>query len=183
MTREIWLISDTHFGHENMLFFRASDHQRVRREFQTVEACDAAMCENWARLVKPTDIIYHLGDIAMDQEASRVVKSLPGHKRLLLGNHDRSGVRWYMSLGFEKIMATRRFERVILSHIPLHPLSVPEKLLGNVHGHIHRAPSFGPRYLNISVEMTNYSPVPLSWAVEQLEKQQKEGENLHAEIE
>ena len=46
------------------------------------------------------------------------------------------------------------------SHIPLHPDSIAsEKVLANVHGHIHAQPAPPGKYINVSVEQTDYSPI------------------------
>lgn len=50
---------------------------------------------------------------------------------------------------------------VLLSHIPLHPSSLPEKAPINIHGHIHNKQAPGAQYRNVSVEMINYTPISI----------------------
>ena len=118
------------------------------------------MVKAWNSVVTPQDHIYHLGDLTMDRQCrprfAALVKSLNGHKRLILGNHDKWDVRAYREVGFQKVMAYRRFDKVILSHIPLHPFSLGEMV--NLHGHIHEKDSPPGRYVNVSVERWNYLP-------------------------
>lgn len=161
----IWLISDTHFGHDNIYtFVRQDGVTRVRERFKNVAEGDAYMLQRWADLVKPEDHIYHLGDVAMPRRLQKwiyIIKKLPGHKRLVLGNHDKAPAKDYLDAGFEKLMSVRTGDkkRITLSHYPLHPQSLGDSL--NIHGHIHERAPYGPNYVNVSVERTNYEPVDL----------------------
>lgn len=157
---KIFVISDTHFGHENMYRFVGFDGvTRVRPEFDSAISADAEMILRWNAVVTPQDHVYHLGDVTMGNNLS-MIKHLNGHKRLVLGNHDKCDVRAYRDAGFQKVMASRQFDRwCVLTHIPIHPESLGAKL--NIHGHIHERPAYGPQYRNVSVEQINYTPVEL----------------------
>jgi calcineurin-like phosphoesterase family protein len=162
MATKIWLISDTHFGHENMYKFTTMGGvSRVRSRFDSSAEGDDYMMSMWSGLVKPEDHIYHLGDVAMSMRGwVERIKSLPGHKRLILGNHDKDKITTYLNAGFEKIMSYRYWDhKAILSHVPIHPDSLGSRL--NIHGHIHEREPFGPLYRNVSVEQTDYAPVEL----------------------
>lgn len=156
----IWFISDTHFSHESMLKFTNETGGLVRPEFSSIEDMDETMVERWNAVVRPSDHIYHLGDVAMRRPHLQIVKRLNGHKRLIFGNHDIFDYKSYAEVGFKKLMSYRVFGNLIFSHIPIHPLSVG-RFAGNVHGHIHERDEFGPQYLNISVERIAYQPVSL----------------------
>lgn len=164
MTR-IWLISDTHFGHENIYKFVSFDGvTRVRQRFDSAKDADSFMLDRWNDLVRPEDHIYHLGDVAMNFSPwVETIKKLPGHKRLILGNHDKGRPRQYIDAGFEKIMGSRYWDRkvAILSHIPLHPDSLGFGSALNIHGHIHDRKLSDPRYVNVCVEHTDYEPILL----------------------
>ncbi len=165
----IWLVSDTHFGHENIIRYCA-------RPFANAAEMDAAMIERWNAVVKPEDHVWHLGDVAMRTHAMRaIVPQLHGHKRLLRGNHDIFATADYVKVGFKEVAAYRVIDNVICSHIPIHELSLKLQWLGNIHGHIHERPSFGPRYLNVSVEQTDYRPITLEDAKARLRKQIESG--------
>ena len=84
---DIWIVSDTHFGHNNMLKFKDKDNNPIRPGFSTVEEMDEHMIECWNSVVKDGDIVYHLGDVFFDN-GHTVLPRLKGRKRLLLGNHD-----------------------------------------------------------------------------------------------
>lgn len=66
MPRDIWLISDTHFNHANILKFTDSrTGLPVRPGFESVDHMNEHMIERWNSVVKPGDIVYHLGDVVM----------------------------------------------------------------------------------------------------------------------
>jgi len=155
----IFVISDTHFHHENIYKFVTQDGAtRVRPEFASAGEGDTEMVRRWNATVGDEDHVYHLGDVTMGNNLS-LIKELRGHKRLLLGNHDKCDVRRYRDAGFQKVMSYRRFDGFILSHIPLHPDGLGKLI--NIHGHIHERHPYNERYRNVSVERINYTPVLL----------------------
>jgi len=181
----VWLVSDTHFSHANILNFKRSDGSPMRR-FSDVQEMDQFMIDQWNAVVRPQDHVYHLGDVAIRlhgttvvgsllvPEGLDVVKCLNGHKRLVRGNHDIFKTKEYIKRGFEEIWGVRIFDDLILSHIPLHPESVKKRWLANVHGHVHNnvpPDHFGPKYFNVCVEYTDYQPV----ALESVRKAIREG--------
>lgn len=166
MTPETWLISDTHFGHHNIINFcdRPQNHEDV-------------MMVNWANTVGWNDTILHLGDVAFGKKqniytwAQRIAE-LPGQKYLIKGNHDHSNsMKIYKSM-FEIVKPfVQEFSDVkfLFSHYPDEHISDEWDI--NIHGHIHNNPlqgDFSPMvdldkiYENVSVEVINYTPIKLS---------------------
>lgn len=158
---DIWLISDTHFGHKNILSFMYGD--KPLRPFHNTYEMDGVMMERWAEVVKPQDKIYHLGDVAFTQNGLLNVRSLPGHKRLVKGNHDKMKLRMYTDV-FEDIYGVRQIDGFWFTHVPMHEGSMFRAKM-NVHGHLHAgvvlAPDSRPdkRYFNVSVERIDYRPI------------------------
>ena len=56
-----YYISDTHFGHENII---KHDANNGCRQFSSIEEHDNLIIENWNRVVTPQDNIYILGDFS-----------------------------------------------------------------------------------------------------------------------
>lgn len=56
----LFLTSDTHFGHRNIIGY-------CNQPFTDVTEMDAALVDRWNDLVRPTDEIWLLGDVAMGQ--------------------------------------------------------------------------------------------------------------------
>ena len=59
---------------------------------------------------------------------------------------------------------------IICSHIPIHPLELHRFKL-NVHGHMHQNVLDDPRYLNVCMERTNFTPVDFEYILEYLQRQ------------
>lgn len=177
---DIWLISDTHFGHDNIIHYS-------KRPYKTVEEMDWDMVERWNSVVKPQDKVYHLGDVYMGGKSKayteNILANLNGHLRLILGNHD-NGKDQILQKYFQKIDVWRMFKEfgLLLTHVPVHPSScerVETKgvwdnqkqgyeyketkwYMKNVHGHTHtNAEPDGDkkRYKCVCVELINYTPV------------------------
>ena len=79
----IWFTSDTHFNHNNIIRF-------CNRPWNTVEEMDKALIENWNSVVKPDDIVFHLGDFAFapNSKWKTLLQALNGKIYLIVGNHD-----------------------------------------------------------------------------------------------
>lgn len=164
--RDIWVISDTHFGHRNIIDY-------CDRPFKDIQQMNYAIRDNWNSVVKEEDIVYHLGDVYMGwndkQDIGQFLTSLNGRKRLVLGNHD-GGKDVVLNKAFQKIMMWRMFPEfgLLFTHVPVHESALfrgatgneeaPKKLL-NVHGHIHEKPSPSVDHKNVSVEQINYRPI------------------------
>ena len=168
MSRNIWVTSDTHFNHENILKFKTKDGSKVR-DFESVTHMNEAIIERWNSKVKPGDKVYHLGDVFFgDKESFKTLwPRLNGSKRLVVGNHD--DVKFLSSGGFfQKVYLWRMFKEhgLLLTHVPVHPSTLGEarfreETMLNVHGHIHQNPSPEGPYRCVCVEQTNYYPVNL----------------------
>ena len=169
--RNIFVISDTHFSHKNVLTFRDKNGDLIRPGFTDVQDMDERIIMNWNNTVKPNDIVYHLGDVAFalhTKPLDRILPRLMGRKRLILGNHDYDA-KDYIPY-FEKVMSWRQFGPdmfkypVILTHFPLHEAAFAYRDGGNginIHGHIHEKDEPSANHRNVSVEKINYTPVAI----------------------
>lgn len=162
--RDIWLISDTHFGHNNILKFTGYDGKPVRPGFESVTDMDETMIRNWNSMVKENHIVYHLGDVyfGSSEKADEILGRLNGSKRLILGNHD-NGKDPVLLKHFKKIVSDRYFKEygLLLSHRPLHKFDLKPGER-NVHGHIHQNIIDDPTYVNMCVEHRNYTPTHIT---------------------
>jgi calcineurin-like phosphoesterase family protein len=92
----IYLISDTHFYHKNIIEY-------CHRPFRHIGEMNQTLISNWNSVVCSEDEVYHLGDFAMAHfvEGQResykqayirtcreLLAHLNGHKTFILGNHD-----------------------------------------------------------------------------------------------
>ena len=153
-----FLISDTHFGHSNVLHFLREDG-KVLRDFKSIEHHDEILIHNWNETVRPEDKVYHLGDVGFKSfsSLSRVLDRLSGTKILIKGNHDNLKLSQYAQY-FKDIRSYHVLDKFLLSHIPIHPDSL-SRWKANIHGHTHANSLKDPKYINVSVECTNYTPI------------------------
>lgn len=150
--RRVFVISDTHFGHANILKYE-SEH----RPFDTIEEHDEKLVELWNKQVAPQDIVWHLGDVALKRSALDIVARLNGEKRLVLGNHDIYPIEDYLK-HFKIICGSAVHKGYLLSHMPIHPNQFC-RFKGNVHGHTHSKTVGDSRYANVSVENIGLMPL------------------------
>jgi len=164
MGSQIWVISDTHFGHEKMVTMTEESGVAVRPGFATASEWDELIVENWNAVVQPNHRVYHLGDVAMQARHLKTCLKLNGKKRLLTGNHDIYHTQDYLDVGFEKIYGVRVIGTALLSHFPVH-LSCMDRYSVNIHGHLHNHVipfnQGGRFYQNVCVERTHYKPIPI----------------------
>ena len=166
--RNIYLISDQHFYHQNILSYG-------RGEFSSVEQMNEHIIQKHNEVVGQDDIVIFLGDFSFKKgKISNLLSRLNGHKYLVMGNHDKhSIVNAYPSLGLEGVFTMPiRLDNAYLSHEPLIPgqnnnstfkLIETEfkKTIGahNYHGHLHEETHFDDdRYTNVTCEVLDYKP-------------------------
>jgi calcineurin-like phosphoesterase family protein len=161
-----FLISDTHFGHKNILNFLTKEGVPLRK-FNDSSHMDEYMIEAWNSVVKPTDKVYHLGDVAITSfnNTKEIFDRLNGTKILIKGNHDKDKLSQYAQI-FKDVRAYHILDNILLAHIPIHPESL-SRWKGQVHGHLHSNNVMltetlpDSRYYNVSVEQIDYTPIPL----------------------
>ena len=176
-----WVISDTHFGHANII-------RHGERPFRTLGEMDKTLVANWNETVGDGDTVYHLGDFSgppMNRRIEEIAERLRGRIALIAGNHDRVTPR--MAAAFARVTRPQKIRTpvngvpgVVLSHVPLHEAGTNEPgslaILGNLHGHIHQRTSPTPHHCNVCVEHTAYRPIRLEEAIERLAEQIRTGQ-------
>lgn len=159
--REIWVTSDTHFCHENILGFSGPNGETRGDHFRSINHMNEALINNWNSVVKPGDKVYHLGDVFIGNKEhfKRLWPRLNGRKRLIVGNHD--DIKFLASGGFfDKIEMWRIFKEfnMVLTHVPIHVDNF-RAVEYNVHGHIHYQKSPTPNHICVCVEHTGFTPI------------------------
>jgi len=179
-----FLIADTHISHKGIVKFLREDGTK-ERPWDNTEEMDEALVNNWNSVVRTKDTVYHLGDVVINRSALPVLSRLNGTKILVQGNHDVHRPSEYLE-HFKSVNAYKVIDSFLLSHIPVHPCSI-ERWSGNFHGHLHSRSvmmykkTLGPnggsfvkdtRYLCLSVENINYTPISLEDAKKKFQEQQ-----------
>ena len=167
---KIFLTSDTHFNHGNIIKY-------CNRPYANVENMNEAMIESWNRFVGKDDIVYHLGDFAMGSkdEIERLVARLNGRIKLVKGNHDNYKPAVYRNLGFaevyDKPIIIENFW--ILSHAPIEGMVGKNIPFCNIYGHVHddaRYTSFARSGICVCVERWGYVPVDFEFLKKEYQK-------------
>lgn len=167
----IWFSSDTHFLHAMVAGLRS---------FTSSEEHDEAVIATWNKIVRPGDLVWHLGDVGLGNETRvlRQAERLNGNKHLITGNHDpcwpghrdaRKHQRRWLDV-FESVQAFARIRlggrNVLLSHFPYEGDHVGEDRATQfrlrdegawlLHGHTHQQNRLGPnpRYLTVMDAVT-----------------------------
>ena len=182
----IFLVSDTHFGHSNILNFKNADGSNLRT-FDSVEHMDEHMIAQWNKVVKPSSKVYHLGDVVINRRALPIMDRLNGDKVLIRGNHDIFPDVEYRKY-FRELRAYHVMNGMILSHIPIHSDSLG-RFGVNIHGHLHGsrvtkatgvdpitgAVQYGneidPRYHCVCVEQTDFAPILFEDVIQRIEEE------------
>lgn len=170
----IW--SDQHWGHSNILkFTRADGVTPLRPLWNDVDEMNSALVNNHNNVVaadrssETGDVVIFLGDLSM--KASVLESIMPRlvrcHTRILIkGNHDNASHDFYKRY-FNFVLPMLPLNgTAIMTHIPIHPDSIGRYGV-NIHGHLHDKVVLDmngnpdPRYINVSVEQTNFRPVLL----------------------
>lgn len=174
MIHDKWFISDTHFFHTNILKFVDGQGHRIR-PFDSLEHMHEHMIERWNHYVKDNDYVYHLGDVTFRYHGAfnNLMKRLKGHKRLVVGNHDKI---WNPALinNFDKAYTWRGFKEgnFTATHHP-HRLDGLRDGAFNVHGHTHQNQLPDLHYINVCVEVRDYWPVNYDTILEEIKDANK----------
>lgn len=163
-------ISDTHFGHENIIKF-------CKRPFSSLEEMDDTLVNNWNAVVKPGDTVRHTGDFSYKKSAHLYTKRLNGKIILIQGNHDKeTQCKGHFAEIHRRLETTINGKKVLMSHYPWKHLvgeydhkykdrmpdikDYPDTWL--LSGHTHNNASQFPvsdHMINLGVELWNYTPV------------------------
>ena len=183
----VFLVSDTHFGHTGVCRFTRNDGVTKLRPWDSPEEMDEAMIKAWNERVKPTDKVYHLGDVVINRKSLKILNRLNGDKVLIRGNHDIFRDDEYR-MYFRELRAYHVMNGLILSHIPVHEASLG-RFGCNIHGHLHAnrvmkargvdartgeilySDEIDPRYWCACVEQTDFAPILFEDALKRITEQ------------
>ena len=153
--RKIFFLADPHFGDGAILRYE-------NRPFADTKQMDAALIENWNRVVSPEDAVYVLGDLGAVGCEKEILSQLKGTKYLIKGNHDTESNSYYRQAGFEEVYDYPiLFENFwILSHDAIYVnTNMP---YANLFGHVHNTPlirDYSSQHYCVSVERIEYTPI------------------------
>ncbi len=129
----IWFTSDTHFGHRNVIKYS-------NRPFHSLEEMDAELVANWNAMVKPDDVIYHLGGCSFCKRGvpHPSLEQLNGGVRYLRGNHSKGLVvplHWFCLGDYHEL--EYRCTKFVLNHYSQRVWNKGHYGSIHLHGHSH----------------------------------------------
>lgn len=147
---KVHIIADLHFGHENIA---------INRGFRNSEEHDNFIIDNWNSVVHKNDWVWILGDIGMEKTSHyHLLNMLKGKKKVILGNHDLPKHVPELLKYVESVGAMVKYKGYILTHCPIHESEMRYYNI-NIHGHVHEKTIDDSRYLNVSCDVLNYTPM------------------------
>lgn len=160
--------ADTHFFHKDLL----GNNAFAPRPFPSVEVMNQTIIDNWNARVKPTDTVYHLGDIALyfthpaslsNEAVYNVLKALNGNLILIKGNHDSRAFFKYLTKRNFEVNGKPKFEfhdvgavikmnhrQLYMTHYPM-MMGIVKQII-NLHGHIHHYSVNVKENLNVGID-------------------------------
>lgn len=156
----IYHISDLHLGHKNILKFA----KEFRGFATTVEEHDEILTDRIASKCNKRDRLFIHGDVAMDLNKLNLLNKCKAAKIMIRGNHDNFPLEEYLKV-FDNVEGFARRKQAWLSHAPIHPQELRNKI--NIHGHVHQQSiltgllKLDQRYVNVCVE--NCGGVPVNY--------------------
>lgn len=174
-SERIFLTSDTHFNHKNIILY-------CQRPFKIVEEMNEVLITNWNNTVPEDGIVFHLGDFALGESSAwlDILPRLNGNIHLILGNHDIKNFRPGYASRFASVQEqlTVKVDKnlLILTHFPLlcyHGTWGSEQNCWNIHGHVHickdnkantgkdfeRMSMVFPTQYDAGVDLNDYTPI------------------------
>lgn len=166
---EIWLSSDTHFGHNKEFLYGP-------RGFTNVKEMNEAIIENWNSVVKPEDITYLLGDVMLGDNNAGLdcLKQLNGHIFVIWGNHCTDARKVLLcalpnvtSLGYAHVFKYKKLS-IYMSHYPTLTANFDSgrhfsQNVLNFHGHTHQRTNWldlkNPFMYHVGLDSHNNTPV------------------------
>ena len=139
-----WVCSDHHAFHHNILLYE-------KRPFRDVDHMNYEMIRRHNEVVKPDDIVYHLGDFCFGGKSKIrwFLEQLNGRFTLVLGNHDK-GKQAMLDCGFDEVYE---------DHLILRDENDDNNGIIMSHRRMMELPT-----INVGVDCWNFYPIPLPTA-------------------
>jgi calcineurin-like phosphoesterase family protein len=165
----VWLISDTHFGHSNIIGYCA-------RPFSDVREMNSILIHNWNATVDKRDTVYFLGDILFGYGSGSKdywLSKLSGNIVYIRGNHDKDKQN---TKPYEKL--EYKGHRFLLVHDPDDlPFRWDDWIIhGDKHNNNLEAYPFinwKKKTINVCAEVVKYRPINFDKIIEIIKDEKK----------
>jgi calcineurin-like phosphoesterase family protein len=133
----IFYISDTHFGHENIIVMQ-------NRPYNSIKDMNSDFIVRWNKKVKNSDAVYILGDMFWChwKDSLQVLDQLHSRKILIKGNHDKCNTSEFVKK-FSKVVDYLEIKdndrNVVLCHDPIPCFKNHFYGWYHLYGHVHNS--------------------------------------------
>jgi calcineurin-like phosphoesterase family protein len=188
-TGKVWITSDTHFGHKNIV--RGTTNWRTQdgevpidstRDFQTIEQMNERLVDGINHFVGQDDTLIMLGDVSFggfENIGIFLNRIICKNIHLILGNHDHHiennrgdiqgkflSVQHYLEVKIEG-------QEFVLCHYPLQSWNGLNKGVIHLHGHVHLPEhrKFGNgKRLDVGIDGNGMNPYSISDIIKIMDK-------------
>jgi calcineurin-like phosphoesterase family protein len=159
---------------------------------------DAALVNNWNRVVQPEDVVWHLGDFAYKTSARYtrdLIYELHGKINVIAGNHDKLVVNLaatksiplskfqvhpsYLELGATSYIdqdgETQIGPMMVLCHYPMRSWNQSHRGSILLYGHVHNTFPDYRRSTDIGVDKWNFTPVNMEEVLRYMDEKIEDG--------
>lgn len=169
----VWLTSDTHFGHINILRYE----DRINKlGIETIEEHDKKLIDNWNSVVNKDDLVLILGDFSFKSapDTEKLIKELNGDKVLIRGNHDiflddKEFDKSLFKAVYDYKETKYNKQEIALMHYPIQDFKHMNRVNNPailLFGHIHSFEVDIPKHsYNVGVDVNNYTPINIKEAI------------------
>lgn len=162
--RKVFIVSDTHFGHDNIITYHRRKYALTDAEQKEIDALPFGdkikeakakktrldrmhddMIKQWNAKVGKDDLVIHLGDVALgmsEEQMKAIFDKLNGIKMLIPGNHEKGLFQdrhSFNRIGFKNVEWDLMDKQMVIGkYILTHePMSIVPEGFINIHGHVH----------------------------------------------
>lgn len=156
MASNIWFSSDTHWGHSNILKY-------CNRPFNSVQEMDEVLIENWNKVVREKDTVYHLGDFSFRNQ-DEYIRRLRGRElHFIMGNHDKKAISniWLTVSKLKEIRIDK--QSITLCHYAMRVWNKSHHGAFHLYGHSHSTLEGEPWGKSMDVGVDNAAKLGLGY--------------------
>lgn len=155
----IYFISDLHIGHKSVI-------KLSKRPFKDLDEMHNLIIQKWNNIVKPEDVVYHVGDFCLNSKYVDFYKRLNGSINFIRGNHDEHFHLPFVKRDIHKIKY--KGKTFVLCHYPMEDWRGLFNGYIHIHGHTHQNMPFisGKNRFNVSADVLDYTPVSIETIIE-----------------
>lgn len=165
---KIWLFSDTHFDHSNIIKY-------CHRPYDSKNQMNQELLENWNEIVKENDPVYFLGDMSYGRGRRPIdywLAKLNGEIFYIRGNHDRDAITRATVIP-DRYGIKYNDYKFLLMHDPHRPFGYDGWIIhGDKHNNDLKEYPFinqKNKTVNVCAEVVNYTAISLDTLILMIE--------------